>query len=90
MKNDNSSYWENPVYSSFGQIPFRPAVVISTSFEHTRYKVKLLPIIRSATPLSNERFVCLKGSEPDSFLSNAYCYVFPRVSEFLILPNQVG
>jgi casein kinase I family protein HRR25 len=90
LREDNSSYWEDPSLSGESwKSPFRPAVILSTTEkEEGRCSLLLVPL----TKLTPADALSLKEIRvdglPDSLL-NLSAYVFPRAMEIRCLPSQV-
>jgi len=88
---DNSSYWRDPSLSEASwRIPFRPAVILSTTVkEEGRFSFLLVPLA-NGTPgdALSLREIGVDGL-PNS-LSNLSAYVFPRAMEVHCFPNQVN
>jgi len=90
LRDDNSSYWPDPSLSEAAwRIPFRPAVILSTTEkEEGRFSFLLVPLA-NGTPgdALSLREIGLDGL-PNS-LSNLSAYVFPRAMEVHCFPSQV-
>ena len=91
LRDDNSSYWPDLSLSEASwRIPFRPAVILSTTEkEEGRFSFLLVPLA-NGTPGDglSLREIGVDGL-PNS-LSNLSAYVFPRAMEVHCFPSQVN